>query len=836
MVLLPFLITKQNMELRIAILFCIVSILTHQTHGITFVKTVPQQHIIHPHQSPYHDIQAQERRHYEQSRHEQEIVQHYYAVQQLYGYCQQQGIDFAWSLAARDVTRRCTIINFINGPHPPYAAASPLPAKFQDNFGSKSFTEQLFYTNRDAAKYQEYFHRNLHKVGACGSLEPARAEMRRWQLYPYAGFRKFLRTLLVYNDYMLEIAAQLQHDPEFAQLLRDSHGYAATYITQEADRIRKERAAQKREALQCHESELMHQRHDISSKIYRQQLSEIEQHAVVWQKSNTSRYAAYQATITTNYKQTTQQYQISPHAQRMIQELGISHEQYQELCGNTLQQELMQECITGIEKLTTIRQSIGTHPFQRSIHTEDVHIFEGARQATAMGDCIGSAQLIDLGTTVLEYLYIFAEGATVGCIDGGYSAITGTVGMVLHPIHTAQNIGLLAVKVAELAHAYLPPLHPNLLKIDSHVPEDRISPDSAEAWNNYSQECKRVAQNWKKLSDDIKQIWHTTPTKTIIYTAAHTLTSVPTNILVAHRCTSLLSTAAQYANPPIMSAVTATSKALSEVEWISRLSQYFVLNTYAITHAIKTGTTAVSEKISKLAYKYLLPAGETAAVEAQTGITLHAAEMELTNTQAPSKSTPTKAVINSYNYLHGPIELAVQKITMTGKQLGLSEEIITQALANLECAEVEGCIKTFAQAIHEFEHIPGAHEVIKKIFDSSVISNKFINAKGSFNELRSGLQIKSEGHTILEFSKRVGEFEYDIITDKYVIECKNWNWKQSKNNAEKLSKLQKQAFRGTAYANQVGKKFIIMLRYPIPAEFYQIEQELLNIGAKIIIG
>lgn len=129
--------------------------------------------------------------------------------------------------------RRCTLINFLTddlkGQH---NAPSPLPDNFKDCFSEQDW----FITRHRLKRYSvdEWADLVGTEVGCiAGVLQHSslphsaktqmRAAMRHWGRYRYAGYAEALKRLCVYEEYMLEIAAQVEHDREFRQLLSAVH-------------------------------------------------------------------------------------------------------------------------------------------------------------------------------------------------------------------------------------------------------------------------------------------------------------------------------------------------------------------------------------------------------------------------------------------------------------------------------------------------------------------------------------------------------------------------------------------------------------------------------------
>lgn len=120
--------------------------------------------------------------------------------------------------------------------------ASLLPAGFCDSFERRGVYETLFPGQRTLCNYRTEFSARYQTKASEEKQKYARAHMRSWANYHYAGFRAFIKELPGYEEYMLVIAAQLKGDAAFAQRVRSAEKYAYSYILREAARIRVKRA------------------------------------------------------------------------------------------------------------------------------------------------------------------------------------------------------------------------------------------------------------------------------------------------------------------------------------------------------------------------------------------------------------------------------------------------------------------------------------------------------------------------------------------------------------------------------------------------------------------
>ena len=92
------------------------------------------------------------------------------------------------------------------------------------------------------------------------------------------------------------------------------------------------------------------------------------------------------------------------------------------------------------------------------------------------------------------------------------------------------------------------------------------------------------------------------------------------------------------------------------------------------------------------------------------------------------------------------------------KELGLDEQRIQFALENIAHPRVQGDIKVFARAMHEFENVKGGKELIRNVIQNIGLDPKIPNnignfgtAKGAYFELKRGLQLMEQSEEIVEF-------------------------------------------------------------------------------------
>ena len=400
---------------------------------------------------------------------------------------------------------------------------SKLPDGFKDTFEQRSW---LSYTS-DIPKEQYEFAFNNKIIAACGYeytydqlVQYQYAEMRRWKDYYYKGFRKFIRSFPLYEDYILALDRELQDSKKLREKVIHTEEIAYLKIIEEASRIRaKRRNAEICAVKKLHEYHEYNnqQRQAIAQEIFNGQSSTIKQSALAWKENNCERFRAYNRTIESDFKQVACQYSLSSDTQSYLSEHGLNPQDYNFLHGNHLQQELFSEIVNGIEKISLLPSSAKSCYVK---HSMVVETFDIARNVNEIGDCNGASKLIDLANTMVDYCCVFAEGAVDGVID----SLNNTYTMLRHPAKTLKALKELAVQLAKLHNEYISPS-----KSLFHCTTEK-------EWNECLQEYAQIAENWSNASQRIKQWWHETPTRDKIYKITKGGTSAATDIMICNTC------------------------------------------------------------------------------------------------------------------------------------------------------------------------------------------------------------------------------------------------------------------------------------------------------------
>jgi hypothetical protein len=422
---------------------------------------------------------------------------------------------------AQDYSRQCTQREMCC-----VCAQLHLPPNFKDSFERRGFFQDLLNKNASPESYAHAFHQ--HIVAHCGPNYPPevaacfqRAEMRRWSYYSYSGYRKYIRDLPVYEECMLEIAYQYRNDQKFAKKLGATEHQACSTIVEEEARILKKRAEKNKRELQEKHNRC---RQEISEDIFREQLPRLHRDAQGWQETNSKRTEAYCATIQDCARRGLEYHALSPEAKKSLASYGCNPDEYVMLDGNSLQQELLQEIVDGVEIIATVEKLHESKQFDVVMHGATFEIFDGARRVNEMGDCSGAAQLIDLATTLVDYSAAAAQGVAEGILQGAHDGVVGTYHMIRHPLQTLEALGKVAVCIVKMSHDYVPIQKPLWLCTAEQ--------EHAAYWKRHEE----IARNWAELNSCVKTWWCETPSREKIRQATRGISSAVTNALVGHQC------------------------------------------------------------------------------------------------------------------------------------------------------------------------------------------------------------------------------------------------------------------------------------------------------------
>lgn len=667
-----------------------------------------------------------------------------------------------------------------------------LPRGFTDNFRSVSYLWHMLHSPSVT-----YFHNKLDALlEYAASNEQAnimRAQMQRWGMYTYLEFREFLQDLLVYNQYILRIAHEIATNALLKESIARACSDAPGYIAQEAQRIAdlQQREAQKAQIMQSYRNQC-----DTVNTIFESQRSELAALLPVWEKEHPKRITAYHKTLEpltgrTRYTQH-HSYTISRDANAFLHTHNLNPQKYVYGSGNAFQHELMQEIIAGIEHSATITLPSQMHnPFAHHIMYHTAHAFDDARATNAMGDCVSSIKLIDIAHTFLDYCKKIGSGAiniTLGSMNYGIhigkgifyttrDAFIHNANYILHPIDSIGRILQFPFALGELINAYVP-----------LIPETDIA--TPEEWDTYFQQLLIAKENCRQLKANIKEWWQTTPSEQILQQATYVIAGIPINAFITARMISFTIDTLRYSRSLAMRAA---------LQAIGKLK---------------------ARKIPRLSGPIGIDVGYI-DVEAMPVLP---SENNLYMLQ-PVPTSPATPII--------PLN-----IIASAALIGISEATITKALENfIKIPDLEGCPRVIERCFKELSHLPGFAHIMKRTSTKCSVGS-ISRGKGDCNELRSALVLKDKGHNVLEFGKdKIKNYTPDIITDQYLVECKNWSFEHLAKNPTLLKAKTEQLFdqlsRALEAALTVNKKVLFMSKKPIPLD---LAEKVRAMGVEILEG
>ena len=447
-----------------------------------------------------------------------------------------------WDTLEHD--RRGAILNYRRHPitiyhdHGRYAIhtsckASPLPDEFRDNFSSTGFFHNFFHKNRD---YQHDLTKQIKQDTSTSSSYKyrkachERAMMRQWRDYRYSEFTEFIESLPTYDEYVQEIAAQLEHDTIFADYVKQASEYASDYIRSQAKQVRdKQTKIAKRKAQEARVSE----QHTISQLILHHQAGTVDELAQNWSTSDPKRHQAYAQIKQNLHHIYEEKHKLAPQAKNVLRKYNYKASDFTLLNGNTLQHTFLDEITTQLNNAGELHPQVedAKNDLLQAVHENAVMSLDTARKTNQVNDTIATVSLIDYCSTALDYCSAVIEGAA----EGTYESIVGSYHMVRHPIKSAQALGNFAITAGRVVHEYNPIQSPEWL---CQTAEEH------EAWLARQEE---ISPKWQQLADNAYQWWHTTPHRNKVKIASKTLTTNVSNVYIAHCCSKLLTKCAQLA-------------------------------------------------------------------------------------------------------------------------------------------------------------------------------------------------------------------------------------------------------------------------------------------------
>jgi hypothetical protein len=179
---------------------------------------------------------------------------------------------------------------------------------------------------------------------------------------------------------------------------------------------------------------------------------------------------------------------------------------------------------------------------------------------------------------------------------------------------------------------------------------------------------------------------------------------------------------------------------------------------------------------------------------------------------------------------HIAVEIAAQAASTVAKMERVEEKVKAFGDAFKEfniCRydPVIGDLALIESAIEAFHNTPGAlgnNGPLRNVLHWGLKGNgngHLNTARGALYELEKALSLQKKGEPILQFGEKIGGREFDIITSKKMIECKNINW--GRMNAEAIHNKQSTFMHQKTIAESKNKIFEVHSKLPISHSWKQ---------------
>ncbi len=554
--------------------------------------------------------------------------------------------------------------------------------------------------------------------------------------------------------------------------------------------IRKKCDQEKLDQAQKLREHVYEQRQLIAQDIFKEQASKLDQQLIGWEHTHPMRVAAYHQTIKNNSQQTVFQYSLSQQAHSCLVSNGHNASDYTLLDGNPLQHQLLREVIDGIEAISLLPKFIDDEPFNFAMHKETLGVFDDARKANAMGDCLSAVKLIDLGITLLDYCHVVAQAVVEGVVQGASDAVTGTYHMVRHPLETAKALGHVALKIVEITHDFIPIYRPLLL---CSTEQERVK-----ALENH--EC--IMHNWNEAQKKFSRWWQEAPSRDKVHAIIKGTTSTITGILIGSRCLDFVG---------------------------------------------KVGKLASAQALAfcKTPQPRVVAAGVHLELPVAVSTTMNETENIL------QASYPAAVLLENIHCLDLTIEYgqklghSAQEVTAALKTLENEGGSITRFCKAVEQLKDIPGINRNMELVLAPNKIATSAEFFK-------LKGALNGMRGAYFELESALQAIERGEEVIEIGKKItgpintigtiAMQEFDVATKTKLIECKNWNWTYRLSDQEALKNtveiLTNSLEKKNIIAKGINKELAFHSKHvlPVTTEFDELRNFLLENNITLIEG
>ena len=204
--------------------------------------------------------------------------------------------------------------------------------------------------------------------------------------------------------------------------------------------------------------------------------------------------------------------------------------------------------------------------------------------------------------------------------------------------------------------------------------------------------------------------------------------------------------------------------------------------------------------------------------------------------QGLGQAQPGYIEISSNKLLNPETHLLADFLSLDGKKIDTSKLNLEQLPVAIY-DEAIGDINRLQELTLNLRDIPGAmgkDGPLQKVLELGFKGSKtgaLNTARGAYYELEVAQELRMSGHKICQLGskERIQPFntrEFDIITDKLMIECKNIDWSTASERAFSIFTEQK------LIAEAMGKEFVIYSKQDVPLFWIK---KLADRGIKIIV-
>jgi len=313
-------------------------------------------------------------------------------------------------------------------------------------------------------------------------------------------------------------------------------------------------------------------KHTQACEVFAQQKEQLASAAEQWQAAHAQRCAAYRTAIQRHGEQVTQHYTLSRQAKKLLKHAGVDASNYEQLHGNALQHELMQEINAGIESLANIKRPRESGALADALYHKAIGVFENARELNQMAFCAQSVLLIDLASAMGDYYKAALTGTLLGAIDGVGSGFKSFGSMVCNLRDAARNLVHAIYNVAEVMADHMLLLDPPGIGA------------SKEDWQAYEKQMEVTRNAWRATNkaaldrwDKVTQRFDHFPTKEEVKQYTYTLNNAIGNCVAFNVCTGVLGAVAQCAKLEALNVAKNACGALSETELATKVPGYILL-------------------------------------------------------------------------------------------------------------------------------------------------------------------------------------------------------------------------------------------------------------------